>query len=260
MRIAGEIKFRMQKAFYRMAGRYDLPSEYRWWDEYLRTGPAICDPELQRKAFPRQLLSIVERLRTQGVGAIRVLEIGSGPVSLLAWGVQQNLFDLTAVDPLAIEYQKLLAKYGIDYPVKPIEGYAENLLSILPEKSFQIVYSSNALDHVVSPRKCLENIYSVVAPGGFVCLEGFCREGTNANWVGLHQHDLLVENGQLLHFNKHGDRTILTENIELKCIYEKIMPFADRSIDSFGHESTVPGVVSDWHFRDWYTIVFRVEP
>jgi SAM-dependent methyltransferase len=241
-----------------MAGLYDLPSEIQWWDEYLRSRPAICDLVLQQKAFPPQLLCIGEQLKAQGTDGVRLLEVGSGPVSLLAWGVQKHLFDLKAVDPLAAEYQQLLGKYGFDYPVKPIKGYAENLLAIFPERSFDVAYSSNALDHVLSPRKCIENICSVVKPGGFICLEGFCREGTNAKWVGLHQHDLLVENGHLLHFNKRGDRAVLTENMRLKCTHENIMPFADRTIESFGYESTVPGVVSDWHYRDWYTIVFRV--
>jgi SAM-dependent methyltransferase len=257
MNISGAIRFRLRNVFHRITRSHDLPSEYQWWNEYLRRRPDICSPLLQKNAFPAQLLSIIERLKNAGASPIRVLEVGSGPVSLLAWGVRQKLIELTAIDPLAVEYRLLLETYGFDYPVKPVRAYAEDLLTIFQENTFDIIYSGNALDHVRSPMKCIENIRRVVRPGGFLYLEGFCREGTNAKWSGLHQHDLLVENGQLLHFNRGGDRTNLTEGLGLKCIYESIVPFVNRSIGSFGHESPVAGEISDWHFRDWYTIVFE---
>src|SRR6266446_467777 len=90
MRISREITFMLRNAFYRMTRLQDLPSEFQWWNEYLKSSAAI----------------------------------------------------------------------------------------------------SNPLDHVASPKQCIENIRRVMKPGGFVYLEGFCREGTNAKWSGLHQHDL----------------------------------------------------------------------
>jgi SAM-dependent methyltransferase len=125
--------------------------------------------------------------------------------------------------------------------------------------SFDMVYSSNALDHVMSPQKCLENIGLVIRRDGIVCLEGFCREGTNAQWVGLHQHDLVPDKGHLLHFDRRGKRTNLTENLKLNCVYQKIGPFHERGIEAFGYEPEEAEVISDWHYRDWYTMIFSLE-
>ena len=81
---------------------------------------------------------------------MRLLEIGSGPVSLLAFGVEQGLFEVTAVDPLASVYDEILSKYGISYPIKPRTGYAERLVKSFGKDSFDIVYSSNSLVGVLT--------------------------------------------------------------------------------------------------------------
>lgn len=242
----------------RALGLHDLRSEFAWWSNYLGHRPPINDPEQQRNAFPTLLLPFLTKLVQHNNNSAKLLEIGSGPASLLAWGVQQNLFELTAIDPLAEQYERLLKQLGIRYPIRPITGYAERLLDLFPEKSFDLVYSSNALDHVMRPKECIDNICLVVRSGGIICLEGFCREGTNARWTGLHQHDLMPENGHLLYFTKDGTRTNLTKNLPVKCLLQNIAPFADRAIGTFGYESDELGTVSDWHYRDWYTIIFAV--
>jgi SAM-dependent methyltransferase len=126
--------------------------------------------------------------------------------------------------------------------------------------SFDVVYSSNALDHTRSPRRCIEQMTAVLRPGGWLVLEGFLREGSNGNWVGLHQHDLFPANGTLVHLDRAGRRTDLTSGLPLACVSERVSVFRDRDIEAFGCEvppDMPPDAPWDWRRRDWHTMVFR---
>ena len=238
----------------------DFESELEFWSTYLAARPdGISNAAYRESAFPAQLLPYLHDMRSRG-GNIKLLEVGAGPVSLLSWGAEQCLFEMTAIDPLADAYARILADNHISYPVKPVSGSGEKLLDIFAERSFDVVYSSNALDHAISPHQSLQNISRVVKEGGLVCLEGFCREGTNAGWEGLHQHDLVPQNGQLLHFNRQGHCTNLTGTLDFKCLSQKIGPFSDRGIQSFGYEPGENGFICGWYYFDWYTMIFRAQP
>jgi SAM-dependent methyltransferase len=235
---------------------YSLKSELEWWEEHFARHTNIGDALQRQSAFPAPLLSFIQEIQQRKHDRPQLLEIGPGPLSILAWGVEENLFRITSLDPLATRYRQLLGKHGLDYPVKPIDGYAEKLLDYFDRESFDIVYSSNALDHVMSPRKCLHNICMVVRRDGIVCLEGFCREGTNGRWLGLHQHDLVPDTGHWLTFNTQGKRSNLTAELNLDCVYENVVPFHERGITAFGQEPEEAGTISPWHYTDWYTMIF----
>ena len=234
-------------------------SEISYWKDVLPYDlKFIADPEYRRKAFPEKLLEFITPFLKNDNHPLRVLEIGSGPVSILAWGVDQNLFQLTAVDPLAEEYDGIMKKYNFHYPVKPIKGYGEQLLKLFKRESFDVVYSSNALDHVVSPGKSMRNICEVVKKCGIIFLEGFVNEGTKENWTGLHKHDLFPKDGQIFHCGQERKEVSLTSRLKLKCIYQEIKRFRERGLESFGYGYLSPIESPPSYFSDdWYTIVFK---
>jgi SAM-dependent methyltransferase len=177
---------------------------------------------------------------------------------LLIDGVEKKEIVVRAIDPLADIYSGLLQKYGIDYPIKPVKGYSENIGGNFAPSTFDIVYSSNALDHALSPGLCFRQIERATKPGGLILLEGFTNEGSCGNWHGLHQHDLYLEDNQLMHKSKSGKIANLSKELELKCLMAETCQFIDRGILSFGYE--IPEWIkpeNNWNFRDWYMITFR---
>lgn len=210
----------------------DYQSEIAFWAETLPEGRRdpwminVIDPETRIREFPPELLKYVEALNGN---FLQVLDVGAGPLSPLAWGVDNGLFEVTATDPLAEEYARLMADLKIDYPIAPIKGFGEHIADMFEPGRFDIVYSRNALDHTVSPGECIENITRVLKPGGIFFQEGFFNEGTEAGWTGLHQHDLFPENGHLWRADKHGTRTNLTENLNLACVLEKHCQYYGRN-------------------------------
>jgi SAM-dependent methyltransferase len=243
-----------------LSGRdLEYTSEIDFWDGYLKgASRSLTDPERRRRAFPPLLRDVVRDIGAVRTGPIRLLEVGSGPTSLLAAGVEEGLFQITAVDPLARTYARLLARHSFVYPVRPIEGSGESLSSMFAPASFDVVYSSNALDHTVSPAECLRQICEVLRPGGMLLLEGFVREGSTGGWEGLHQHDLFVEDHRLAHEDRSGRRSPPTEDLPLVTALDTTVEFRERGIDTAGYElPDGQGEEPTWARRGWYTILFR---
>ena len=108
---------------------------------------------------------------------------------------------------------------GYSYPVVPISGKGEDVKKLFDYSMFDVIYSSNALDHSVSPAKCIESMFYVLKEGGLIYLEGIVNVGTTEEWKGLHQHNLIPENGQLVRYDKNGSLTNLTGRFKLKTVY-----------------------------------------
>jgi len=128
------------------------------------------------------------------------------------------------------------------------------------EGVFDVVYSSNALDHTTAPRLCVEQMTARLRPGGLLLLEGLAREGSQAQWAGLHQHDLFPESGSLIHESRDGTRADLTSGLPLRCVSEQVTVFRVWGIHSCGYEIPEGGLAAgaiDWRDRDWYTVLWE---
>jgi SAM-dependent methyltransferase len=237
--------------------RQGLRDELGFWDSYLRDCHAeVCDPESWQAAFPAALLPHIQVVAGEGPPP-SVLELGSGPVSLLAWGVDQGLIAVTAVDPLADAYAALLDRHGCSYPVRPRRGDGETLSGLFEDGTFDIAYSSNAIDHTASPRRSMEQLARTVRRGGIILCEGFEREGSHEGWWGLHQHDLVAEEGHLVEYGRDQRRTVLTDGLGLDCLQQEVRPFTERSLTTHGHDWP-PEEPGDQLRHNWYTLVWRV--
>ena len=155
----------------------------------------------------------------------RVLDVGCGPLSPLAWGVDSKILDLTAVDPLADVYRFLLRAYRLDFPVTPVRCPVERLLSRFAPESFDVVYSRNALDHVEDADACIANICALLRKNGRFFFDGITREGTRQNWRGLHKHDFYVADGRLMWSGEDGKAIDFSARHGLSLVYQNQVSF-----------------------------------
>lgn len=165
--------------------------------------------------FPPTLLSLVRQYEAEKLRP-KVIELGPGPLSDLAWGVEAGLIEVVAVDPLADEYNEILNRRRIMFPIRAIQGTGEQLLQA--DNSFDIAYSRNSLDHTSDPRKCLLNLVKALKIKGYLYIHGNVREGSRVGWSGLHQHDLVIEDDRLMHYDRNGHKTDLTDGLGLKTV------------------------------------------
>jgi len=85
-----------------------IKSELRFWDEYFRTQGLQWPDEyskrlnsnLQLQPTPASLLPIQQE--------VHILDVGAGPLIYLGKTYDSRRISITAVDPLAIEYDKIL--------------------------------------------------------------------------------------------------------------------------------------------------------
>jgi len=218
-------------------------SEVYYWDNALSLGHEydeqilrLLDPNKRIGAFPPKLLDFINELKKHASSRVKVLEVGSGPVSTLGWGVEANIIEVVAIDPLAKQYSKIMKTKTYSYPINPIVGQGEKVGELFSGESFDVIYSRNALDHSSSPAQCINSMFKVLKEGGLVYLEGFVNVGTHEDWKGLHQHNLIPENGNLVRYDKKGSATNLTNTVKLKIIYQNKEKYAAG---------------------DWYEVVFK---
>jgi GT2 family glycosyltransferase/glycosyltransferase involved in cell wall biosynthesis/SAM-dependent methyltransferase len=183
--------------------KYD--PELEFWDKELSLQGEYSEsilnrsiPERMRTEFPSYTLAVIEQFWHKNNARPRVLDIGSGPLSMFAFGSHDGIIDLVAADPLADKYKELLDKYhyNLNYPLVKVLG--EELSSQFGEQSFEIVWIHNALDHSKDPAIVLKQMAKVLKPGGYMYFQGWSREGTAEGWLGLHQHDIYLAPGNRL--------------------------------------------------------------
>ena len=124
-----------------------------------------------------------------------ILDIGSGPVSILSRCSSADSVNILAVDPLAEFYKSILPSNIAEFDVViPEQVAAEELSQEFEECFFDVVHIRNALDHAVDPIKCLNEMFKITKKNGFLIIHGFENEAVWENWVGMHQWNLYLKN------------------------------------------------------------------
>jgi hypothetical protein len=165
--------------------RLPLPSRIKWlvargheidfWDRYFKTqGLYWKSGFLSRFDEIRPLDPYVAEVVAHLNGEkIRMLDVGAGPLTSLSRGFPERQIEITAVDPLAREYDRILAKYGHVPPIRTQYGEAEKLQAI-------------------------RQMVKLTRPSGYVVLQHVPNEATNEKWLGFHQWNFLKERNEFL--------------------------------------------------------------
>ena len=184
--------------------------EVAFWDHWLETRGFNWPEDYARKTDPRARVLIPRRFLPPTARhasrflpgrrpRISILDVGSGPLSIVGTRLPGVEVELLPVDPLAERYRELLARHGVTAPVESRPCAAESLADELGEARFDVVYCQNALDHTADPLAGLDQMTRVVRPGCWVVLKHTLDEGETESYVGLHDWN----------FNLDGDRFVI---------------------------------------------------
>lgn len=166
-----------------------LPEETIFWENWFETQGLEwkdsyrwrIDPNYEFYPYLQPYLNVPKG------GTARVLDVGAGPLTVLGKVLPGRKLDLVAVDPLAPQYDRMLAKHGITPLVRTQLCHGEHLLGMFPRSSFDLVYAENSLDHSYDPLACLTQMLAVVKPNCYVVTDHLVNEGKNERYAGLHQ-------------------------------------------------------------------------
>lgn len=160
MRISGDIRNTIAKKY----GLYYAPLS--------KLPPEkIVDDVLSISKINEQI-SLIERLSGEKISGKKVLDLGSGYGIFVLVATKEHGADVFGVEPGSEGFgdsfelsQKILKDNGMD-PARITKGIGESLP--YPDGSFDIVYSSNVLEHVMSPTQVFAEAIRVTKPGGFI--------------------------------------------------------------------------------------------
>jgi len=202
---------------------HSLFREVEFWTGQI-LDPQICnvyervsnEPESINQCSPT-LIKIVDSIRARGQTP-RILDVGSGPFSLMYYFKRTGKAEPVAVDILAREYCDMLERFKFCDIVMPRFGTGEFLDVQLAGEQFDIVYIGNALDHTSSPALSWLNALKLTKVDGIIGHGHFVREASAQKQDQLHQFDLYPEEDQLWIDDLKGHCFSLTKELPLRLI------------------------------------------
>jgi SAM-dependent methyltransferase len=191
--------------------RRGLSGEVAFWDNVVRTDGADWPEDYHHRFTPGTEINeplIVDRLAQLSSPRVSILDVGAGPASSLGSALAGRELELVAVDPLADEYNRLLARHGVEPPVRVQQCRGEDILARFGAVRFDVVYTRNSIDHCADPARVVRNMLLLVRPGGLVTLRHWRNEGLKAEYEELHQWNIDLTDGDLLIWNARHRHTL----------------------------------------------------
>ncbi|HXT09339.1 MAG TPA: methyltransferase domain-containing protein [Roseiarcus sp.] len=169
-------------------------SEIQFWKFWLGAKGAQWPDDYAYRIDPNTELQyeIAEHIQGFHGDVLKLLDVGAGPMTIVAKRFRGAPIDLTAVDALADRYDELDFPPGLPL-VRTLMCDSERLSEKFGENVFDVVYARNTLDHGYEPIKAIIEMVKVAKPGGTIITVHLPNEATVENWVGFHQWNFYVE-------------------------------------------------------------------
>jgi SAM-dependent methyltransferase len=204
-----------------MIWKQGLGDELRFWSRYVETDGLQWKESYAERLNPHLPLQtrIREIIHPAPGQAIKILDVGAGPLTILGKTWEGHDLSITAVDPLADSYTALLQGKGITPPIPTELCRAEELTAKFPRNEFDLVYARNCMDHSEDPLQSIQEMLEVCKSGGRVLLDHWPDEGEKEEYRGLHQWNFRCEGGDFVIWNKRS-RVNVTQVLSDKCKVE----------------------------------------
>ena len=201
-----------------------LRGEVGFWRNWLSTGGMYWPEDFRARFDPERRLEghlapYVDRLEAQHV---RILDVGSGPLTKLGKTHASKRLEITATDILANDYDRVLAELGLVPPVRTVYANAERLVDQFGPDAFDIVHAQNCIDHTSDPHRAIEEMVAVAKPGGWVVMYHAENEGQREGYNQLHQWNFTCVNGSFVIRDRAGRTVNMTVRLSDRCDVECI--------------------------------------
>jgi SAM-dependent methyltransferase len=192
----------------------NLHDEVAFWRRWL-TDPEFGPHRDYRMNSCRLLFADMVQLLPPNQAVYSILDVGSGPVSILGTLIPGKHVNLFMVDSLADEYSQILDELNVRDAIRAIKVDGENLTTVFPRAFFDLVVCANALDHCYDPLVVIREMVAVCRPGGYVHLSHLDNEAEHERYTGLHQWNLTVDEGRFILWSREKRIDIWSEIAEI---------------------------------------------
>jgi SAM-dependent methyltransferase len=194
-----------------------LAAEVAFWDSWFDRSDANLDERLDSALTDRLVVECLTRIPHDDVS---IIDVGAGPLTTLGTAGAGKRISLTAVDPLADQYARILYERSITPPVKTEQCSGEELLVRFDPESFDVAFAENALDHSLDPLAIIKNMVSLVKAGGFVVLRHNSNQAERVDYATLHQWNFEEQEGRCIIWREGVHRDLgstLSETATVEC-------------------------------------------
>ena len=205
----------------------NLPEELQFWERALTNEGQHWDRnEYRERTDPNfELQDELKALIPAPPGSmVRILDVGAGPLTRVGKHWPGRDLQIIAVDPLAEEYNALLARIALR-PLIPVTfAHGEKLAEHFPANSFDLAYASNALDHSYDPLVVINQMLTVVKPLCHVYLWHFANVGRVESYAGLHQWNFDIRGSEFVVDNGRRTQSVvnaLRGRAEVTCEFQE---------------------------------------
>ena len=182
-----------------------IQSEIRHWDKWLRTKGLESPEDFNRRLDPEAVLQPEFEALLPTQNEVNILDVGAGPLTLIGKKCAGKKVNITAIDLLADEYDRLLKRNHIQPIFRTLKVDAERLTEHFSTNTFDLACALNSIDHVYDPEKAILQMLHVVKIGAYVFLRHTLNEADHQNYMGLHQSNFsLSDDGDFLIRSKNG--------------------------------------------------------
>lgn len=182
-----------------------LPEEMTFWETWLSGNTNFAEERAFRLSSNRPFPWWAKPLIKGNPDQIRMLDVGSGPVTALGDLWDDKQVTIVPIDPLAKGYANLLQKTSITLSTPTIYGTGENLVEQFGENSFDFAYACNSLDHSINPVECYQQMLAVLKPGASLVTYHEANSGERAQYEGVHQWNFSIRESRLIAWNHSGN-------------------------------------------------------
>lgn len=186
-------------------------SEIDFWSKWIKTkGLEWKEDYINRLDVNLPLQDYLVKYLPKGP-EVSILDVGAGPLTPLGKILPGYEINITAVDPLAKEYDAILGKHRIIPTVRTQFGEVERLSEQFPSNLFDLIHVSNALDHSYNPLEGIKQMLIILKKNSFIFMSHFTNEAEKENYNGFHQWNFCEENNQFIIWDK--DTTINVNDV-----------------------------------------------
>jgi SAM-dependent methyltransferase len=199
-----------------------LKGEVEFWRKWLST-KGMYWPDDFRARFDRErrldghLVPYVDRIDAD---VVRILDVGSGPLTKLGKTHPSKRLEITATDLLATEYDRLFTELGLVPPVRTIHADAEQLVAQFGPDAFDVVHAQNCIDHTADPVRAIDEMVAVTRRGGYVVMYHAENEGQREQYNQLHQWNFTCEDDAFVIRDRAGRKVNVTDRLAASCDVE----------------------------------------
>jgi SAM-dependent methyltransferase len=199
-----------------------LKREVQFWRNWLSTKGMYWPEDYRARFDPDRPLDghLVPYVDRVDADRVRILDVGSGPLTKLGKTHPSKRLEIVATDLLASHYDRLLAELDVVPPVRSVYADAERLVEQFGPDSFDIVHAQNCIDHTADPHRAIDQMVAVAKPGGYVVLYHAENEGQREQYNQLHQWNFTCEDGSFIIRDRAGRTVNMTDRLAALCDVE----------------------------------------